>query len=61
MGQAPAPEDFEEHRPLSLAAVEKQHIRRTLGHTRGHQGRAAEILGISRKALWEKRKRHGLP
>ena len=48
-------------RPRSLVEVEKAEIRRALAYTRGHQGRAAELLGISRKALWEKRKRHGIP
>jgi len=47
--------------PRPLAAVEAEEIRRALAYTRGHQGRAAELLGISRKALWEKRKRYGLP
>ena len=28
---------------------------------RGHQGQAAALLGISRKGLWEKRKRYGIP
>lgn len=57
----PEPPGGEELRPRSLAAVEAEQIRRALAYTRGHQGRAAEILGISRKALWEKRKRHGIP
>ncbi|MEM8960619.1 MAG: sigma-54 dependent transcriptional regulator [Acidobacteriota bacterium] len=48
------------HVPRSLAAVEREQILVALAHTRGHQGRAAEILGISRKALWQKRKRHGI-
>jgi len=47
--------------PASLAEVEKGHILSALAYTRGHQGRASEILGISRKTLWEKRKRYGLP
>lgn len=47
--------------PRSLVEVEREQIQRALAFTRGHQGRAAEILGISRKALWEKRKRYGLP
>ena len=47
--------------PPTLEAVEIAHIRRVLAHTRGHQGRAAEILGISRKNLWERRRRHGIP
>lgn len=48
-------------RPPSLVEVEREALRRALAFARGHQGRAAEILGISRKALWEKRHRHGLP
>ena len=40
--------------------AEKGLILRTLEHTRNNKTRAAEILGISRKALWEKRKRYGL-
>lgn len=47
--------------PRPLAEVEADEIRRALAHTRGHQTRAAELLGISRKALWQKRKRHGIP
>ncbi len=57
----PPPEDSRAHRPLSLAEVETRQIRLALAHARGHQGRAAEILGISRKALWQKRKRFGIP
>ncbi len=47
--------------PESLAAVERSHILRVLAFTRGHQSEAARLLGISRKALWEKRKRFGIP
>lgn len=47
--------------PETLASVERAHILRVLAHTRGRQGEAAKLLGISRKALWEKRKRFGLP
>ena len=49
-----------ETRPRTLLEVEKEQIRHALAYTRGHQGRAAELLGISRKALWEKRKRYGM-
>ena len=35
-------------------------IAATLRHARGNQTEAAKLLGISRKALWEKRKRYGL-
>ncbi len=47
--------------PRRLEEVEAEEIRRALAYTRGHQGRAAELLGISRKALWAKRKRLGIP
>lgn len=47
--------------PRPLAALEADEIRRALAYTRGHQGRAAQLLGISRKALWQKRKRYGIP
>ncbi len=57
----PPPADAEEPRPRSLVEVERAEILRALAFTRGHQGRAAELLGISRKGLWEKRRRHGLP
>jgi transcriptional regulator of acetoin/glycerol metabolism len=57
----PRPKDITEGRPRPLLEMEKEEIRRALAYTRGHQGRAAELLGISRKALWEKRKRHGIP
>ena len=44
----------------TLEEVERRYIELTLQATRGSQTRAAAILGISRKALWEKRKRYGL-
>jgi len=47
--------------PASLEAVEREAIRRALAYTRGRQGAAAQLLGISRKSLWEKRRRYGLP
>jgi DNA-binding NtrC family response regulator len=57
----PPPEGMLEARPRPLLEVEKEQIRNALAFTRGHQGRAAELLGISRKALWEKRRRYGIP
>lgn len=48
-----------EKRP-TLNEVERNYIELTLRHCGGSQTRAAEILGISRKALWEKRRRYGL-
>ncbi len=57
----PVPEGSTEGRPRPLLEVEKELIRNALAYTRGHQGRAADLLGISRKALWEKRRRYGIP
>lgn len=57
----PLPQGAVEGAPRTLLEVEKEEIRRALAYTRGNQTRAAELLGISRKALWEKRKRYGIP
>lgn len=57
----PPPGDLSEGRPRPLLEVEIEQIKNALAYTRGHQGRAAELLGISRKALWEKRRRYGIP
>ncbi len=45
---------------LSLRELERTHIAEILDFTRGRKSKAAAILGISRKALLEKRKRFGL-
>jgi DNA-binding NtrC family response regulator len=47
-------------RQPSLRDVEKEYIRHVLGRVGGNQTRAAAVLGISRKALWQKRRRYGL-
>jgi two-component system NtrC family response regulator/two-component system response regulator AtoC len=56
----PQPKNISEEVPLTLLAVEQAHILHALAYTRGNQSRAAKLLGISRKALWEKRKRYGM-
>ena len=56
---AVAPERLTRRRP-TLDEVERRYIAATLKHARGNQTAAAQMLGISRKALWEKRKRYGL-
>ena len=58
--RAPGANTFELPKGLNLAAAEREYIRRTLEETDGDIQRAAELLGISRKNLWEKRKKHGL-
>ena len=47
-------------RQPSLREVELTYIRHVLQEVHGNQTEAAAILGISRKALWEKRRRHGI-
>jgi transcriptional regulator with PAS, ATPase and Fis domain len=44
----------------TLEQLERQYIAEILEFTRGKKGKAAAILGISRKTLLEKRKRYGL-
>ncbi len=44
----------------TLDALERRYIAFILRDTKGNQSRAAALLGISRKSLWEKRKRYGL-
>jgi DNA-binding NtrC family response regulator len=42
----------------TLDELERQYVEFILRETRGNQSRAATVLGISRKSLWEKRKRY---
>ncbi len=56
----PPPRDLERP-PQTLAETERQQILAALAFTRGRQGEAARLLGISRKNLWEKRRRYGIP
>jgi transcriptional regulator with PAS, ATPase and Fis domain len=44
----------------TLEEMERAYIAEILDYTRGKKSKAAEILGISRKTLLEKRKRYGL-
>ena len=49
-------------RPLKevLGESERLHIKQILKSCGGHRARTAEILGISRKSLWEKMKEYEL-
>jgi DNA-binding NtrC family response regulator len=48
-----------ERSSLPLEAVEREHIRAVLDDVGWHQGRAAEILGISPKTLYRKIRHFG--
>ena len=41
-------------------SFEKEYLTRVLRRTQGNKGQAANLLGISRKNLWEKLRNHGL-
>jgi DNA-binding NtrC family response regulator len=43
----------------TLDEVERRYIELVLRRAKGNQSEAARVLGISRKALWEKRRRYG--
>jgi DNA-binding NtrC family response regulator len=45
---------------MAMAQFEKRYIERTLQTTSGERTRTAELLGISRKNLWEKMVKYGL-
>ncbi|MFT5288439.1 MAG: two-component system NtrC family response regulator [Planctomycetota bacterium] len=57
-----ATEPSDEVRPLRevLREAEAAHLKSALESTGGHRTQTAELLGISRKVLWEKIKDHGL-
>jgi DNA-binding protein Fis len=44
----------------TLKEIEEAYIRHVLERLEGNQTRAAAALGISRKSLWEKRRRSGM-
>jgi DNA-binding NtrC family response regulator len=44
----------------TLEELERRYVEFVLRETKSNQSRAAAVLGISRKALWEKRKRYGI-
>jgi DNA-binding NtrC family response regulator len=58
----PAAEAPSTLRPLGIAAkeFEREYLIRALGAAEGRKAKAAELLGISRKNLWEKLRSHGL-
>jgi two-component system NtrC family response regulator len=52
--------DFPIHAGMTLDAVEREFVLMTLALTKGNKKEAAETLGISRRALYDKLKKHGL-
>ena len=58
--EAEASFPFPIHLGMSLADVEKEFICMTLGSVNGNKMRAASVLGISRRALYNKLKRFGV-
>ena len=46
--------------PLTLDALERQHILRVLRECGGHRGRSAELLGINRRTLYRKLIEYGV-
>lgn len=50
----PVPEESIQPLARAVQDFELQYIRRVLARVGGHRGRAAELLGISRKALWHR-------
>ena len=59
-GGHPAPAAPLEPDLRTLDQLEAEHVQRILDYTRGHKGRACDILGISRPALDRKIARYGL-
>ncbi len=60
-GTSPAGEEAAKSLGTLESAVRQAeivHIRRILDYTKGHKGEAAQILGISRKNLWEKMRQY---
>jgi DNA-binding NtrC family response regulator len=51
---------FPIHLGMTLGAVEKEFIQMTLASTAGNKKEAAAILGISRRALYDKLKKYGI-
>jgi DNA-binding NtrC family response regulator len=55
-----ADERFPIHAGMTLGAVEKRFIQMTLALSKGNKKETAHQLGISRRALYDKLKKHGL-
>jgi PAS domain S-box-containing protein len=61
--KATSPRDAVAGEPNSISPLQQHEanaIRNALSHHRGHRGRVAEELGISRTTLWRKMQRYGI-
>ena len=58
--KAVAAEAGGEPAPVTLDALERQHILKTLRECGGHRGRSAELLGINRRTLYRKLIEYGV-
>jgi Nif-specific regulatory protein len=59
-GPLPLVENEAVYKPLSLEAIEKEHILRTLKHTNWNKSQAAGILNVERSTLDRKMKSYDL-
>jgi len=59
-GQRQAKAILSNYTNYSLEEMEIQHIKRVLDETKGHRGQAATLLGIDRKTLYTKIRKHQL-
>jgi DNA-binding NtrC family response regulator len=57
---APLPDGDLEALEIVIKRFERDYLLRVLRTVHGNRGRAAEILGLSRKGLWGKLKAHGI-
>ena len=58
LGIGPRPEQSQIYLGMSLGEVEKEYVKMTLAFANGNKRIAASLLGISRRALYNKLKRH---
>ncbi len=45
---------------IAMKEFEREYLLRAIAQAHGKRAKAAEMLGISRKSLWEKLRAHGL-
>ena len=60
VGAGASPTAAQPNPRMTLAEAERRHIEAVLREERGVVPRAAEVLGLSRSALYERIKKHGI-